>query len=62
MTKEQKDMPRTDVGKEGGMPRHDDGGKLGGDYGKQGGDKGEKKEWEKKEWEKPSEPEKKPSV
>ena len=44
MAKEHKDMPRTDVGKEGEMPKS-------GDYGKQGG---EKKEWEgdkKKEWE-----------
>jgi hypothetical protein len=50
MATEKKDMPRTDVGKEGGMPKHDDGGKSG-ELGKQGGDwkPGEKKEWEKPE-------------
>ena len=36
MAKEHKDMPGTDVGKEGDMPKQ-------GDYGKQGG---EKKEWQ----------------
>ena len=51
MAKEREDMPRTDVGKEGGMPKHDDGGKQGGDWGKQGGDMG-KQGGEKKEWEK----------
>ena len=54
--KEHKEMPRTDVGKEGEMPKHDDGGKTGGELGKQGGSDygkpGEKKEWgEKKKWE-----------
>ena len=59
MEKGSKDMPRTDVGKD--MPKHDDGGKTGGELGKQGGadygKPGEKKEWggEKKEWEKPKE-------
>ena len=52
MAKEQRDMPRTDVGKEGGMGKPDDGGKTGGEIGKQGGGDygkpGEKKEWEEK--------------
>jgi len=54
MAKEHKDMPRTDVGKE--MPKHDDGGKTGGELGKPSGDV--KKEWspEKKEWEKTEKP------
>ena len=54
MAKDPKEMPRTDVGKESGMPKHDDGGKTGGEIGKQGGgDYG--KPGEKKEWEKPKE-------
>jgi hypothetical protein len=58
IVKEPDDTARKDVGKEGDMPKHEDGGKLGGEVGK-GGDLGEKKkEWspEKKEWT----PEKKP--
>ena len=53
--KDMKDMPRTEVGKEGEMHKPIDGGKTGGELGKQGGSDygkpGEKKEWEKKEWE-----------
>ena len=47
MSQGSKDMPRTDVGKEGDMHnKPGDAGKTGGELGKQGGS-GEKKEWEK---------------
>lgn len=45
--KQREGLGRTDVGKQGDMPKHDEAGKQGGETGKQGGLPGEKKEWEK---------------
>lgn len=65
MAKDKEDMGHKDLGKEG-MHKPDEGGKLGGDVGKQGGIP-EKKEWspdkpEKKEWDDKGMGEKKPGA